>query len=1062
MRNIHRFIGFSVLLITLSIQAAAQQATVKGKITDEKGEPVIGAAVSIDGTTKGVASDLEGNYLLQVPATGKIAIIINSLGFEKTKRSITISEAKEYTLNVSLGAGAVQLKEAVVIGYGTEQKRDVTGSISTIKSREIAANPVPSVDNALQGRIPGLQVQSSSGVAGAQTRVTLRGTNSIAAGGQPLYVIDGLIINTADISPNNLGSGVNPLADINQNDIESIDVLKDAAAAAIYGSRAANGVIIITTKKGKSGNTKFDVGYSAGVVRPTKILDFLSAKEHLALRDRAADFDSITSGFKRDRYNTILGQWNGRDYTRKMADSLVNAGYFDKPENQWIPQTLRLGQTQNASLSASGGNEKNRFYISGNFYQYNSFLKGNDFERFSAKVSLDNQALKNLNLGADINFAYSINNRVPTGDGGGLGLAQQLLPYIPVYNSDGSFNPYPKQDDPNYKPDNPIWKIQNSSFEARNLRTYSSVYAEILLLKNLKWRSNLGMDLTNQVEYEFNFRQVLNPLSQSSAWDRRTNVNILTSSHYFTWNPGLGKETQSLQFTGGVELTQRKQDGVGIEGVGFVNDYFKRPGNAMLKTQSSYNYTTGSGFLSYFLRGVYKIKEKYVFNASARYDGSSKFGQNHKFGLFPAASFGWMASDEEYIKHIQAISHLKLRAGVGLTGNDNVGDFQSVGFFASNSGYLGIGGIVPGALANPELRWEKSLTYNAGFELGLWRNRAFLNVDLYQRISSDMLLPFYLPTSSGYSSILINSGKMENKGIELSLSTKNIEGEFSWSTDFNVSVNRNKVLDVQNQPPDNFESGSPGEGRVLQGYPVGQSYVVRFSRVAQTSGNVVLRDRYRNPIKGKNGNDSLIAYKAGEAIYLDSLGNEMLFRDAGYFYNQRVPRGNPMPTIFGGINNRFAYKGIELSFLFYFQLGNFIYDDPAKKQIGLWKTDAQRREILDAYASSGSAGNVPALTLYNNAVNSDRFLYDASFVRLRNVTLSYTFPESWTNKIRLSKLKIFVSGNNLLTFTKYPGWDPEVIRNVNTNSQQGNVSFTGPSYQTPQAMTFLGGINFNF
>ncbi|MFN5385978.1 MAG: SusC/RagA family TonB-linked outer membrane protein [Bacteroidota bacterium] len=1053
MRTIHRFLGLGFLLIAISIQAAAQQATVKGKITDEKGEPVIGAAVSIEGTTKGVSSDLDGNYSLQVPATGKIVIIINSLGYEKAKRSITVGESKDYTLNVSLGSGGVQLKETVVIGYGTEQKRDITGSISTIKSREIAANPVPSVDNALQGRIPGLQVQSSSGVAGAQTRVTLRGTNSIAAGGQPLFVLVGLFFLTADISPNNLGSGVNPLADINQNDIESIDVLKDAAAAAIYGSRAANGVIIITTKKGKAGITKFDAGYSAGIVAPTQILDFLSAKEHLALRDRAADFDSSASGFKKDRSNTVLGVWNGRDYTRKMADSLVAAGYFDKPENQWIPQTLRIGLTQNASLSASGGNEKTRFYISGNYYQYNSFLRGNDFDRFSAKISLDNQALKNLNLGADINFAYSINDRVPTGDGGGLGWAQQKLPYLPIYNSDGSFNdPY----------SNPIWKLNNSSFEARNLRTYSSVYAEISLLKSVKWRSNLGIDLTNQVEYEFNFRNLLDSASQSSAWDRRTNVNILTSAHYFTWSPELKNKAHSLQFTGGMELTQRQQDGVGIEGVGFVNDYFKRPGNAILKTQNSYNYTTGSGFLSYFLRGVYKFREKYFFNASARYDGSSKFGQDNKFGLFPAASLGWMASDEEFIKKIKVISHLKFRAGAGLTGNDNVGDFQSVGFFSSNAGYLGNGGIAPGALANPQLRWEKSVTYNAGFEVGLVRNRVFLNLDLYQRISSNMLLPYYLPTSTGYSSILINSGKMENRGVEISLTTKNIEGEFTWSTDFNISVNRNKVLDVSNQSPDNFESGQPGEGRVLQGYPVGQSYVVRFSRIALGDGTIVLRDRYRNPIKGKNGNDSLITYKAGESIYLDSLGNEMIFRDAGYFYNQRVPRGNPMPTFFGGINNRFTYNGIELSFLLYFQVGNYIYDDPAKRQIGLWKTDAQRREILDAYPNNGVVSTVPGLTRYNDAVNSDRFLYDASFIRLRNVTLAYTFPERFVNKIKLSKLRIFATGNNLRTFTRFPGWDPEVIRNVNTNSQQGNVSFSGPSYQTPQAASVIFGINFNF
>lgn len=1053
--NYYKKFAFMVGLLFLgTIATNAQNASITGKVIDEKGEPVIGAAAVIEGSTNGGATDLDGNYKISNVPMGKVTVVVSGLGYGKQKKSIEIKEAKMYALDIKMGNDAVVLKEAVVIGYGTEQKRDITGAISTMKSKEIAMNPVPSVDNALQGRIAGLQVNAASGVAGAPSKVTIRGSNSIGAGAQPLYVVDGIIINTQDISPGNMGSGTNPLSDLNQNDIESIDVLKDAAAAAIYGSRGANGVILITTKKGKSGKTKFDFNYNYGTIKPTHVLEFLNASEHLSLRDQAGKLDTLL----KDKPTTRLGDWNNKPFTRQMADSLVNAGYYNKEENQWIPSVLRTGRTQTAALSASGGNDKTKFYISGSYYEYNSFLKGNDFKRFNSKIDLDNQATEKIRIGTSINFAFSQNNRVPVGDDGGLGQAQRNLPYLPIYNSDGSFNLQG-----NNPGSNPLWQLKNWSFVANNYRTFSNVYVEYNIFKNLKWRSNIGVDLTSQVEREFIFRNVFDTSSQSSAWDRRTNVNIITSSHYMTYTKMLFDSTHQFTGNAGFEVTDRKQEGVGLQGVGFPNDYFKRPGNATLKTQSSYNYVTASGFLSYFVRGIYKIKEKYFINGSLRYDGSSRFGQQNKYGVFPGASFGWLASEEKFIKNIESISYLKVRGGLGLTGNDQIGDFSSLGYFSSNGGYNGSTGLVPSALANPNLKWEKAFTINAGFEMGLVRNRVYLSADLYRRTSSDLLLPQYLPTSTGYSSVLVNLGKLQNQGVELVLNTKNIEGAFTWSTDFNIAFNQNKVLNVDNQPPDNFESGQPGEGRVIEGYAVGTSYVVRYSHVAAADGTVYQRDSKGNIITDANGVQQTYAYKAGTAIYLDSLGNEMIFGPNNtYFYQQRMARGNPVPKFIGGINNKFTYKGFELSFLFYFQYGNTIYDDPAKRQIGLWKTDAQRKEIQDYWSTTNSSSNVPSLIRYNDGVNSDRFLYDASFIRLRNLTLAYSFSDDVCKKLKLSGLRVFASGNNLLTFTKYPGWDPEVLRNVPPNSQQGNVSFSGPSYQTPQAKSILFGVNFNF
>ena len=322
--------------------------------------------------------------------------------------------------------------------------------------------------------------------------------------------------------------------------------------------------------------------------------------------------------------------------------------------------------------------------------------------------------------------------------------------------------------------------------------------------------------------------------------------------------------------------------------------------------------------MSYFGRAIYKIKERYFINGSLRYDGSSRFGSENKFGFFPGASIGWLASEESFIKKIETISYLKIRGGWGITGNDQIYDFATLGSFISNGGYNGSSGLVPSTLANSNLKWEKAVTYNAGFEMGLVRNRIYLSADIYRRISSDLLLPLFLQPSTGYSSVLVNLGKLQNQGLEIVLNTKNIEGVFSWSTDFNIAFNENKVLSVDNQPPDNFDK-NPGEGRVIEGYAVGTSYVVRFSHVAQNDGNMQVRDENGNVVLDNNGVTKTLAYKAGSAIYLDKFGNEMIFEGNGSFYdNNRVARGNPVPMFIGGINNKFSYKGFDLSFLFYF------------------------------------------------------------------------------------------------------------------------------------------------
>jgi TonB-linked SusC/RagA family outer membrane protein len=1034
--------------------------SISGKVTDSKKEPIIGAAISIEGTSKGVATDLDGNYRITGLESKNYVLIISALGYTKQKKNIDLTAGNDKTLDIELLDDALQLDQLVVVGYGLEQKRDVTGSISTIKAKDINNTVQPSFEQAMQGRAAGVQVTAASGMAGSPVKINIRGSNSISAGSQPLYVIDGIPITTGDFSPGNLGSRTNALADINPADIESMEILKDAAAAAIYGSRGANGVVLITTKKGKAGKTKFDAGYSYGVLSPTNVLRYTTATELLSLRDKA----SLELNDSAESKKAQIGWWNNKPFTRAQADSFVAA----TGGSDWINATLRTGRLQQANLSASGGNEKTTFYIGGTYRKEDGFLVGNSFERTNGKIAIENKAYENLTIGINSNLSYSINNRVPTGSDGGFGLAQLKLPYIPIYNSDGSFN------DPR---GNPLWQLENRRFAARVFRAISEVHAEWRIIKGLNFRSSFGTDFLNQNEEEFNFRnaQSLDTAEVSNAWDRRTTVLNWTNTNYFNYTLKI-KEKHDITFLLGNELQKSNRNGVGLYGEKFPNDYFTEPGDAAIKR--GYSYTTGWSFASFFSRVNYKLKDKYLFSASMRYDGSSRFGANNKWGAFPGVSAGWILSEEAFIKKIKAISFLKLRASYGQTGNASIGDFAALGFYSSSTGYNGNSAIVPNTLSNNNLSWEKSNQVDVNLDIAFLKNRFAAGFNYYYKTSNDLLLNISVPTSSGYALILQNRGRLENKGFEITLNTKNVEGKFTWYTDFNIAFNRNKVLDVDGLKPDAFDDkdlgNRGGEGRVIEGYPVGQFYVVEWAGVQQQEGSIKLWNSDGSPKLDASGQPVFVNVPAGTELFKDRNGNIMTFANptGGEFYgDNRRAMGNPLPKFIGGITNTFSYGGFELSVLFNFVYGNQIYDDAAKTQIGGFNNINQRPDILNAYTQGNPSMEVPSL--YNNsgssnpasdyvAINSSRWLYDASYIRLRSLTFSYSFKEEFCQKIRLSNLKLFINGGNLLTYTKFPGMDPEVLRNIDPDSERGNIAFGGPYLGTPQAKTITAGINIKF
>lgn len=1025
------------LFFLISTNVLAQTGTISGVLTGEDGLSIIGGSVLVEGTTIGASTDFDGNYELKGVPVGEQTIVYSFIGLKTQKHNIAVKEGETSTFDVKMAEDVMMLNQAVVVGYGTTQKRDVTGSIATIKAEAIEQSTQPSVDEALQGQAAGVSIISQNGISGSAVKINVRGTNSIAAGSQPLIVVDGIPITTGNFDPGNLGSSSNALSDLNPSDIESIEVLKDAAATAIYGSRGANGVVMITTKRGKAGKSNINIGYSYGIMNETNRLKFLTAEEHLALRDRAR----TDQGLAPETPGTSVGG----GLTRAEADSIARNGGTD-----WVDEMLRTGGVHQLELSASGGTEKVRYYLGGAYRSEDGFLKGNTYDRVNARLNLDADATKILRVGGNLAITYTSIDRVRTGDAGGLGTAQQNMPYFPIYDETGEF----------YNDiSNPVRDLELQSFNTEIIRSINSIYADVQLHKNVKFHSDFGIDFLNQQEDEFNFRNVNQVGSTSSAWDRTTRVINWNLNNYLTYEKDW-EEKHYFKIMVGQSAQRVKAEGFGLNGWGFPNDYLTSPSDAPQENQSGYSYETGNGLLSFFSRINYKLKNRYLLGISMRGDASSRFGPDNKWGFFPAFSAGWIISDEKWLKGSKVVPYLKLSASFGYTGNDAIPDFAYWSLYSAGFDYADSSGVAPIQLDNPNLKWERSQQLDVNLDFAFARSKIYGNITYYRKTSSDLLLFMSLPTSSGYDGVWQNIGQLENWGMEFSLTSRNLNKKFKWETTLNLAFNRNKVLDAAGLPPDAFESGQPGEGRVIEGYPVGQAFLVEFAGVQAQDGQIGAYNLDGTPMLDGGGNQVMYDVPGGTELFYDRNGNVMTFANptGGLFYEyHRKAMGSPLPIFYGGISNTLKYAGVDLSFMFSFAYGNTLYDDAAKTQIGNWQSIAQRRDILDAWSPDNPDTDVPGLNNYT-PVNSSRFLYDASYLRLRSLTLGYNFSKKMLSKIHLQKLRIYVKGGNLWTLTAFPGWDPEVLRNVDPNSQAGNVSFAGPYLGTPQARTISFGI----
>ncbi len=1009
-----------MLLATLLLSLSAYADKIRGRLVDDKGEPVIGATVTVEKTKFGAATDALGVYEIKDVPPGEYKLKITYIGYETLFLTVkTVADNSTETPSSKLKEDAKALDDVVVVGYGTKLKREMTGSTAKINAKELNDMPVPSFESALQAKLPGVQVTTGSGIAGSGAVIRIRGVASISAGGDPLYVVDGIpitqdyFLNNGNSSGNSGAMNNNPLASINPDDIESIDVLKDAAATAIYGSRGSNGVILITTKRASKGGFRVSYSGSIGISRPTALPNMLNNQQYLQLYQEAYENDGGTG--RAPLPNGI--SWE---------DAL-------KTNTDWVDLTTRTGIKNNQNVSVSNSGKRGGILANFGYSNNESFLVGNRYERISGRINGDINITKKLKASISTSLSQGTNYRVNTAWAGGLGSAMSTaLPIFPVYDSTGSYFT---------GGDNPVRVQELKKWRNTELRTINNFQLDYTIRPGLIATGKFNLDYMELTDDQYDPQALIN------------STHLGTANRYTTY-----AKNYSYFFMLNYRKTFRKFHNVGLmaayEFQEFQNDSRSETANnktngfwddeaAKSDSMSSYNnypqIAQGYSFLSYFGRVNYNYKQRYFVEAVLRNDYSTKFGANQRYGFFPAISASWVISDESFFK-LPAVSLTKIRVAYGKSGNANIPNYLYLSNWAPTSSgpsYNGAPTTYPNTPANPNLRWETSWTFNAGIDIGLLKDRITFTTDFYDKRTTDVLMQLSLPPSTGFSTYWDNVGAITNKGIEFSITSRNIiKKDFLWTTNFNVARNWNEITSIGPYSEDAV-SGGTNDTRVVVGQPVGTNYLVRFKGV--------------DPATGK-------------PIYLDKNGNETFNWDP----KDRVPVGNIQPKAIGGIGNQLRYKNWELNVLFNFVLGGDIYESSAKRQNGVVTNWNMRTDLFDRWQKPGDVAKYPRLTrnteTYGSStpwINTTQWVQDGTFLRLRNVTLAYNVSKSVCQKIRLSGLRLSLIGTNLLTFTRYTGLDPEIARdfeNATDRNMSPNITYLTP----PQESTLTFQLSANF
>lgn len=1000
--------SYPLLLLSMLCWQLSRAQNITGVVTDENKEPMVGVTVQVMGTSRGTATDINGEFVLERLSSGTFTVKFSYVGYKDQDKKVTLSGGQTVKLNIKMEPDPKMLDDVVAVGYGTQRRRDLSGSIVSIQPKEITAIPAPSFEAALQGQAAGVQVTVGSGLAGSASVVRVRGIASISAGGDPLYVIDGIPITQNNfLLGNGGGMNNNPLASINPNDIESIEILKDAASTGIYGSRGANGVILITTKRGRKKGLRYDFQARVGVSNPTARPDMLNSREYLQLFQEAWVNDGNVG------LAPLPGGMSWDDAQRINTD--------------WVDETVGTGFKQAYSFGVTKGTEKLNTYVNVSFDDNHSFLKGNSYQRLSGRFNADYQINSKLKAALSTSLSRGQNNRVDAAWSGGLGAAMSTaLPIYPVRTDSGYFR----------GGSNPTMVRELKDWRTLELRTINNLALDYTVNNKLTIRATGSYDYMNLKDDQYDPQELI--LSTHAGTARRTavNVNNYNLGAFGTYN--LDRGAHRYTFLAGTEFQNSVTTSKYQEATDMTGPFYREDPNQNTIYQN--RPVQQWAFISFFGRANYNYKGKYFATFTGRVDGSSRFGINNRYGFFPSASAAWIISEEAFLKYHPTISFMKLKAGYGRTGNADIPNYQRFGTFSppgNQNPYNGQPTIYPTRLANPNLRWETSNVFDIGLEMGLWADRVTAELGFYWKDSRDVLMELAVPRSTGFATYWDNVGRIINNGIELTVRSRNVvDGPVKWTTTFNVARNYNEIKSIGVYSEDAV-SGGTNDTRVVVGSPVGTNFLVRFSRVDAESGR---------------------------PVYLDINGNETFKWDPA----DRVPVGDVLPDAVGGINNIFNYGQWEFSFFFTFFLGADIYESSAKRQLGVVTDWNMRRQLFDRWRQPGDNTEFPRLTqntqTYGSGtpwINTTQWLHDGSFARLRTLSLTYMIPNEIVKKWKLTNAAVNFTASNILTFTKFRGLDPEIARdfeNATDRNMSPNITYLTP----PQEKTYNIAVTIGF
>lgn len=1059
---------FVVLFIVLPFALLAQQRQVKGKVTDESGAGIPDVTVSVKGTTSKTTTAGDGSF--SINATGANV----SLVFEHVNFGTKTVAATGNTVTVSLSRAEKQLDEVVVVGYGTQKRGSVTGAVSTLKNENLEERAITRVDQALVGQLAGVTVKQNTGVPGKAFSIQVRGSGSISGGNEPLYVLDGfpLSVNSSNTSNGSFSTG-NPLDNINPNDIESIEVLKDAAAAAIYGSRASNGVVLITTKRGKIGKMSLNFNTYAGYNQAAKKLEMMNGDqwiEHATEIINAqylAKYGSAGSTINDNQAQRLARNGGAFDANYILDPRWTMPGHPGLAFIDWQDAIERKGKMQNYEISASGGTDAVRYFVSGNYANQESFVIGVGYKAYSMRANIELNASKRLKFGLNVAPTYSITQ--DPGIDGKDAIFHQALSLAPVQEDTmGLYPNYGKNGQYVWSSttNSPLGKLTTNVGTTKRYRTIASLYGELQVVKGLSFRSSVNLDNTDNISNGYTsyltagtlaartFTGANNLLAATSgsynSYRRQTfvNENTLTYSNTFA-------KDHSLNVLVGYSYNFDRLDRVTMSSNGGFT-------SAVIQTLNAAAAVTGnttssqSVLLSAFSRLQYGFQDKYLLSASIRRDGSSRFGANSQYGVFPSLSAAWVISKEAFMKNARVFSYLKLRASYGVNGNNNLGnDYASISTIGS-AGYItgttpgAVIGQAPNVIANPDLKWEKSKTYDIGLDFGLLNNRITGSIEYYNKLNSDLLLNVPVLAVTGFASSLNNIGSVRNIGQELTLTSKNTTGKFEWSTSVNITHNKNRIVAL-----------GPGQTQII--IPNGFTVSDQILKVGEQLNSIYVL-KVIGFLSAKDLASGVAKYGSGQAegdFKFEDYNGDGVITEAD---KQIV--GHPNPDYTYGITNTFRYKGFDLNVLVQGQTGGSIYSQLGRAitRPGQGRSDNHPASFVNRWKSPTDQGEGrfgKAYSTYNSPITAATdWLYSSDYIRVRNITLGYNLKNGLKMRF-VQGARLYLTLENFFGHDKYiNGLNPEAANTaVSSNSAYPE---SGDYGGMPLAKSFIIGLNITF